>query len=86
MDYKRKNFLDLNNNNNLPTKPTYLKDSVWLKYIKHSNTLCTHAIRAITNHAPISKYHLKFFPKKSFAYLCREYPIKSRNHILNGYK
>ena len=28
LDYKEKNFLDLNNDNNLPTRPTYSKGSV----------------------------------------------------------
>lgn len=63
LDYKRKNFLDLNNNNNLPTRPTYSKDDAWLKHFRYSNMLCTYTARAITNHAPISKYHLEFFPK-----------------------
>ena len=40
-DYKENNFLDLINDNNLPTKPTYIKDSTWLKHFGHSNTLYT---------------------------------------------
>jgi len=84
LDYKGKNFLDLNDDDNLPTRPTYSKGGAWLKHIRHSNTLCVHATRTITNHAPIGGYRLRFFPKESFACPCRDYPIESRNHILNG--
>jgi len=86
LDYKKKNFLDLNNNNNLPTRPTYSKDSAWLKHIGHSNMLCICVTRAITNHALISECCFRFFPKESFACSCRDYPIKSINHILNSYR
>ena len=41
LDYKRKNFLDLNNNNNLCIKLTYSEDNTWLKHIEHSNIQCT---------------------------------------------
>jgi len=80
--YKGKNFLDLNNNNNLSIQPTYLKEGAWLKHIRHSNSLYACITKAITNHAPIGKYYLRFFPKESFACLYRDYPIKSMNHIL----
>jgi len=40
LDYKGNNFLDLINDNNLPTKPTYTKDGTWLKQSGHTNTLC----------------------------------------------
>ena len=75
LDYKRKNFLDLNNNNNLLIKPTYSKGGTWLKHIEHSNILYVHATRAITNHTLISKYHFKFFLKEFFICLCGEYLI-----------
>ena len=39
-------------------------------------------MRAITNHAPIGKYRLRFFPNKEFKYSCGTYPIESRRHIL----
>ena len=55
LDYKRKNFLDLNNNDNLPTKPTYSKDGAWLKHIGYSNTLCACATRAIMNRALLQR-------------------------------
>ena len=71
-DYKRKNFLNLNDDNNLLIRPTYLKGSIWPKLIEHSNFLYTQAIRAITNHASIGKYCLIFFPKKPFTCLCRD--------------
>ena len=86
LDYKGKNFLNLNNNDNLPTRPTYSKGGIWLKLIGHSNSLCVWTTRAITNYTPIGEYHLRFFPKESFACPCRDYPIKSRNHILHDCK
>ena len=66
MDYKEKIFLNLNNNNNLSIQPTYLKEDTWFKHIRHSNSLCVHITRAITNHTLISEYHLRFFPKELF--------------------
>jgi len=47
--------------------------------------------RAITNHAPIGEYRLRFFLNEEFKCPCDNYPIKSRRHILydcmrfNGY-
>ena len=40
--------------------------------------------RAITNHAPISEYYLKFFPREDFSYLCGFYPIETRCHVLHN--
>ena len=63
----------------------------WLQLVGHSNSLCAQASRAITNHAPIGEYRLRFFPKEDFLCPCNEYPIESRRHILydckrfNGY-
>ena len=82
MYYKGSNFLDLINNNFLPTKPTYTKDGTWLKHFEHSNTLYVWATRAITNYAPIEEYCLRFFPRELFKYLYRNYPIKSKHYIL----
>ena len=42
----------------------------------------THIMRLITNHAPIGEYRLRFFFKESFAYICREYSIEIKRHIL----
>jgi len=81
-DNNGKKFLDLNDNDNLPTKSTYFKYSMWLNFIGHSNTLYMRAIKAITNHTSIGEYWLRFFPKEPFICSCREYPIKSKNHIL----
>ena len=85
-DYQGKNFLDLNNDDNLSTRLTYSKDSTWLKHIRYSNTLCICTTRAIINHAPISEYYLRFFSKEFFVYLYGEYLIKSRDYILNSYR
>jgi len=80
-DYKGNHFLF--DDNYLPIKPTYTKDGTWLKLIGHSNSLCARATRAITNHASIGNYCLRFFPKENFNCPCRSYPIESRCHILH---
>ena len=74
--------LNLLDNNYLSIKPTYMKDSTWLKLLGHLNSLYARATRAITNHAPIGKYCLRFFPRENSNCLCKIYPIKSRHHIL----
>lgn len=63
--YKRRNFLNLNNDDGSPICPTYLKGRAWLKYFSFSNLLCACITRLITNHTPISKYRQRFFPIKS---------------------
>jgi len=90
-DDKKRNFLDLLNNNlntiELTTiELTYLKGGSWLKYFGHSNLLCARATRSIVIHSPISEYWLKFFPREEFTCLCSEYPIKTRRHILHECK
>ena len=40
LDYKENNFLNLINDDNLPTKPTYTKYGTWFKHFGHSNILC----------------------------------------------
>ena len=80
---KGKQFLDLLNNDNNIIEPSYVKGSSWLKIFGHSNFLCMCAIRAITNHAPIGEYRLRFFPREEFKCPCGLYLIKSRHHILH---
>ena len=58
LDLKGRNFMDLVNSDNNVLEPTYSKGSTWLQYFGYSNMLCTRAIRAITNHAPIGEYRL----------------------------
>jgi len=69
-DLKENHFLNLLNDNYLPIKLFYMKSGPWLKLIGHSNSLCTRATRAITNHAPIDEYQLRFstkvFPQREF--------------------
>jgi len=77
-DLKGKQFLDLLDSDGNDLEPSYIKDGSWLKFFGHSNSLCARAIRAITNHAPIDKYRLRFFPREEFSYPCRFYPIKTR--------
>jgi len=44
------------------------------------------ATKVITNHPPIGKYRLRFFPREDFSCLYRLDPIKSRHHTLHEYK
>ena len=83
LDLKEQQFLDLYNNNNNLIKPSYIKGSSQLKFFGHSNSLCARAIRAITNHALIGEYRLRFFPQESFNCLCGLYLIKTRYYILH---
>ena len=88
---KGNQFLDLVDNDNNIIEPTYVKRGSWLKMFGYLNSLCAHATRAITNHAPIGKFRLRFFSRKEFKCPCDWYPIKTRYYILhkcgrfNGY-
>jgi len=82
-DQKGRQFLELVDSNNNLIKMSYTNGGLWLKLIGHSNSLCTRAIRAITNHTPTGEYRLHFFPKEEIKYPCGPYPIKSRHHILH---
>ena len=84
-DGKGKQFLDLIDDNLEIIEPSYTKGGPWLQVFGHSNLLCTRAMRAITNHTLIGKYRLQFFPKEDFKCPCRQYPIKTRRHILYEY-
>ena len=55
-DEKRKQFLDLLDNDFNTIELAYTKGGPWLQDFNHSNLLCAHATRAITNHAPIGEY------------------------------
>ena len=81
-DLKGKQFLDLLDGGNNIIEPSYIKRGSWLKSFSYSNSLCMHATRAITNHAPIGEYRLRFFPREEFKCSCGFYPIESRQHIL----
>ena len=78
--------MDLLNNDNNIIEPLYIKGGSWLKTFSHLNSLCVHDTRAITNHTPIGKYKLRFFPREEFSCPCRQYPIETRCHILYEYK
>ena len=82
-DFKGKQFLDLLDGDDNIIEPLYIKGGAWLKYFGHLNSLCARASRAITNHAPIGEYRLRFFPREEFRCPCGMYPIKSRCHILH---
>ena len=55
----------------------YIKRGPWLQSFEHSNRLYACASRAITSHALIDEYKLRFFPREEFKCLCSLYPIKS---------
>ena len=82
-DFKGKHFLDLLNDDFNVIEPSYTKGGPWLKSFGHSNLLCVHIIRAITNYTPIGKYRLRFFSREEFKCPCGLYSIKIRHHILH---
>ena len=67
---KENQFLDLVDDDNNIIEPTYVKEGLWLKVFGHSNSLCVHATRAITNHASIGEFRLRFFPREGFKCPC----------------
>ena len=69
-NFKGNQFLDLLDNDNNIIKPSYVKGGLWLKVFGYSNSLCTHATRAITNYAPINEYRLRFFLREKFKCPC----------------
>ena len=82
-DGKENNFLDLLDDESNIIELSYIKRGPWLQTFDHSNFLCTRATRAITNHAPIGEFRLRFFPNEDFKCPCNEYPIETRRHILH---
>jgi len=86
LDGKRSNFLNLTDDNYEEIKPSYIKGGPWLQAFRHLNLLYTWATRAITNHAPIGEYCLRFFPNEDFSCPCDDFPIKSRRHVFFDYK
>ena len=78
LDLKGKHFL----NDDL-TNIKYTKGGLWINHFGHSNSLCARTTQAITNHAPIGEYQLRFFPREEFSCPCGSYPIESRCHILH---
>jgi len=85
-DRKCRNFLELLDDNSNPIEPHYKKGGPWLQAFGRSNSLCACAVRAITNHAPIGEYRLRFFPGLDFLCPCADYPIETRRHILHECK
>ena len=90
-DGKGRHFFDLLDDNFNVIEPFDAKGGPWLQSFGHSNSLCVCAMRAITNHALIGEYRLRFFLNEEFKCPCGVYPIESRRHILhecrrfNGY-
>ena len=82
-DGKGNQFMDLLDNDLNVIEPSYSKDSPWLQAFGHSNSLYARAVRAITNHAPIGEYRLRFFLSMDFVCPCNNYPIVTRRHILH---
>jgi len=85
-ELKNNHFLNLQNNELCIIKLLYTKGGLWIKQFGYSNLLCTRVMRAITNHASIEEYHLRFFLEENFNCLCGIYPIKIRQHILYEYR
>ena len=85
-DKKGQHFLELLDDNNIPLELSYSKDGTWLKYFRHSNSLCARALRVIVNYAPIGKYQLRFFPQEEFKCSCGYYPIETKHHIVHKCK
>ena len=85
-DEKGKQFLDLLDDDFNTIELAYTKGGPWMQVFSHSNLLCARVTRAITNHAPIGEYRLRFFPNKDFKCPCNNYPIESRRHILHKYR
>ena len=83
-DGKGKQFLDLLDDNSNTIEPSYVKGGPWLQAFGQSNSLCMCMMRAITNHAPIGEYRLRFFPREEFKCPCGMYSIESRRHILHN--
>jgi len=75
---KGSQFLDLLDGDDNIIKLSYIKEEAWLKFFSYSNSLCTRASRAITNHAPMGEYRLIFFPREELKCSCGLYPIESR--------
>jgi len=81
-DGKERSFLNLVDGNYEDIKLSYIKGGPWLQAFGYSNLLCTRATRAVTNHALIGEYYLRFFPNEDFSCLCGNFPIESRRHVL----
>ena len=77
-DLKERQFLKLLDSDDNIIELSYIKGEAWLKFFGHLNSLCAKASRAITNHAPIGKYRLIFFPREEFRCSYGLYPIKTR--------
>ena len=77
-DDKGHHFLELLDDNSNHIEPSIAKDRPWLKYFRHSNSLCVKASRVIVNHTPIGEYCLRFFSRKEFKCPYGLYPIKTR--------
>ena len=84
LDRKRKQFLNLLDDNSNNIEPSYIKGGLWLQVFGQSNSLCICMMRTITNHAPIREYRLRFFPREEFKCPCGVYSIELRRHILHN--
>ena len=85
-DLKRRNFLELLDNNLNPIEPSNIKGGPQLQQFGYSNLLCARATRAIVNYTSIGKYYLRFFSREDFLCPYSIYPIETRRYILHKYK
>jgi len=67
-DFRRRNFLELNDSDNKAINPTYAKGGAWLKHIGRSNTVYAHITRLIINHATIGEYRDSFPANQSYVH------------------
>ena len=80
--YKGRSNMDLASgvDPSIPGKPTYLSGGPWLPHVSGSNSLCARAVRAVTGHAPIGLYRVRFFPNESVGCSCGA-ALEGRYHI-----
>jgi len=71
-----------------PYTDLYQRRYMALQHVGHSNTLCAHLTRLITNHAPTGEYRRRFFPHEENtspnmnACLCGLADLETWDHIL----
>jgi len=75
-------FLDFEDKKEQVLKLTYAKGGSWLLSIGFFNSLCAQFTHMTTGHAPIGKYHQRFFPNFSTSYPCSKVEVQTHEHIV----
>jgi len=81
-DRKRKNFLNITDNNGVTLEPFYKKGSAWLSHFGLFNSTCARMTHLITNHTPIGNYQRRFFPQEENICPCGSGCVETRSYIL----